>query len=101
MTVKMVDFIQETTHDVEFGTCELCFSTGDLTEEFFVFEAEDGERVRISTGEWNWGDFDVVYHIDNVVHFGDYINKLKIKSLDELERNFDNIYQNYKDQHNL
>lgn len=53
MAVKLVDYKHEVEHDVEFGTCELCMSTGDLRYGVFVFEDESGERIEITNGEWS------------------------------------------------
>ena len=41
--VKIVDMYTE-SEEVEFGTCELCFSTGICTTEHIVFEDENGRR---------------------------------------------------------
>lgn len=43
MSVKLVDYKYEVEHDVEFGTCEICMSTGDLEYGVFVFEDDFGE----------------------------------------------------------
>ena len=95
MNVKLIDVRYEEEQDVEFGTCELCFYTGDLSQEYLIFQDNEGKTTEIETGQWSWGDYDIIYHFDNVVDFGSFINSKNIKTLEELEEKFDELYEEY------
>lgn len=78
-TMKLVDFETETTIE-NFGTCELCMSTGELRREFFVFEVsdledEDTKRITVENGEWDYGDYDRILYLDNSADFAHWISK--------------------------
>lgn len=94
--IRLVDFKTEREWDVQFGTCELCFSSGILDRDFYVFEDENGERLDIECGYWDWGDYTIEYDVENVVNFGDFINRLQIKDLETLKSSFAYIYSLYK-----
>ena len=95
MAVKLVDYKYEVEHDVEFGTCELCISTGDLRYGVFVFEDESGERIEITNGEWSWGDWLDDYHIENIPRFADFFNKRNVGSLEDVEESLMDAYSDY------
>ena len=93
MKYKLIDIYSNTEEDVEFGTCELCMSMGDLTTEHYVFEDEDGKRTTLEGGEWDWGSYsNYAYRNVNVIDFAEYISTLDIENL-ELE--FPSILSNY------
>lgn len=71
MRIKLVDYYSEEPKTVQFGTCELCFSTGTVQDGYFVFEA-NGEKVTIPDFDWDWGDRREVY-VDNVIAFADFV----------------------------
>src|SRR5699024_10865532 len=95
MAVKLVDYKHEVEHDVEFGTCELCMSTGDLEYGVFVFEDESGERIEITNGEWSWGDWFDDYHIENIPRFADFFNKRNVEKLEDVEASLMEAYNDY------
>lgn len=71
MKLKLID-VKTDWHEVEFGTCELCFSTGFVDEPVFVFEDTEGNQFEVDGYWWSWGDYDEVY-IDNLVDFAAWI----------------------------
>lgn len=73
MKLKLVDVLGE-PHEVELGTCELCFSTGEVVEPTFVFEKEDRTQFKVDGYWWNWGDCTEVY-VENIVDFASFIAK--------------------------
>ena len=93
--VKLVDLRSETTENVEFGTCEYCMSTGTLTQEWLVFEDAKGDIHEISTGGWEWGDYDCYYYIENLADFCQFISDKNIPSFEKLEEIFSEIYEEY------
>ena len=95
--VRLVNFKTEIEEDVEFGTCELCFSTGDLTRYFYIFEDNKGKQLSIESGQWSWGDYFEHYDVENVVQFGEFIGRLQIKDLESLESNFAYIHSLYRE----
>lgn len=97
MSVKLVDYKYEVEHDVEFGTCELCISTGDLEYGVFVFEDDFGEHLEITNGEWSWGDWLDDYHIENIPRFADFFNKRKVEKLEDVEVSLMEAYNDYLD----
>jgi len=74
MFLKILDVHDEVTDDVEFGTCELCFSTGTLYQKFIEVEY-DGEVFDVEMGGWSWGDYieDMVPRINNIIKFNDFV----------------------------
>lgn len=90
MFLKILDIHNEVTENVEFGTCELCFSTGDLNQQFFEVEI-DGEIFDIEMGGWNWGDYfeDSMPEIDNIVKFNDFV---MTQPIDLQKKGYNNTY---------
>lgn len=83
MAVKLMD-IENSPKVVEFGTCDLCFSTGTVTEPVFVFEdSVTGETRRIEGYYWSWGNYFDVY-IDNVIDFANWVNQKENLSINDL-----------------
>ena len=80
--------------DIETETCEPCMGIGDLTTNHYVFEDENGVRITVEGGEWNWGDyFHYTYSNINVIDFAAYISALDIEDID---KEFYNIIQTYE-----
>lgn len=73
-TIKILDIYDHTEDNVDFGTCELCFSTGSLTTEFIKVEY-DSKVYDLELGGWSWGDYIpyMVPNIDNIVKFNDFL----------------------------
>lgn len=69
--VEIVDVRREVEYGVDFGTCDLCASTGNLDYEDIKFRLVDtkGEEVTTVTmtnGEWDWGSFDTYCDLNDV-----------------------------------
>lgn len=92
--VKIVDLYSE-SEEVQFGTCELCFSTGICTFESIVFEDENGKQEYYELGAWSWGDYYQPYEIENIVDFAHFWNKFNIKRLEDAVKYFGEIYDRY------
>lgn len=77
--IKFVD-LKTKEEEVQFGTCELCFSTGTVDNPVFKFKIikEDGieESIEINGYAWDWGDYDEIY-IDNLVDFAAFLVPLE------------------------
>ena len=93
MKYKLID-IETETEEVTFGTCELCMSIGDLTTDHYVFEDENGVRITVEGGEWDWGNYyHYTYSDINIIDFAAYISTLDI---DDIDREFGYIIQTYE-----
>ena len=80
--------------DIETETCEPYMGIGDLTTNHYVFEDENGVRITVEGGEWDWGDYCHYIHSDiNIVDFAAYISTLDI---DDIDREFGYIIQTYE-----
>ena len=84
--VILTDICSETEHNVHFGTCELCMSTGSLTKHFFVFEV-DGHTKKMENGFWDWGDYITYIDFVNAVNFINAFNKadIRVDSIEDLD----------------
>lgn len=72
MRYALTDYTTTEKDNVTFGTCELCMSTGTMTEQYFHFKDETG-RVHIVEGfMWDWGDLFEIY-IENIPHFAEWV----------------------------
>lgn len=94
MKLKLID-IEHTTEEVQFGTCELCFSTGTVDNPVFVFQRENGERISVIGYSWSWGDYEWV-DVDNMIDFAAYINEQEFE--DDLKMDYswlENLVINY------
>ena len=93
MKYKLIDIISS-TEKVEFGTCELWLGVGDLTTNHYVFEDENGVRITVEGGEWDWGNYyHYTYSDIDVIDFATYISTLDIEDID---REFGYIIQTYE-----
>ena len=71
--IKVID-IGSNTEEVEFGTCELCFSYGIADNPYMVLEFPDGTQVTVDTCYWNWGDY-LEYRVANIVDFSAWLSE--------------------------
>ena len=78
MKIKLID-VETDEEEVEFGTCELCFSTGTVSNPVFVFKTESGKSFKVNGYEWSWGDYSEVC-IDNVVNFSAWLERFNFKN---------------------
>lgn len=74
---KLIDVEKEVKEDVEFGTCELCFYTGDAVFETLVFEDSNGVEYKFPNNYWSYGEVEHEYFI-NYVKFADFIRDVYI-----------------------
>lgn len=112
--IKLIDIRIETEEDVQFGTCELCFSVGDLDVSYFVFQDDTGTQKEVEAGYWSWGDYIYLYYIENTPRFAEFLGEqgkeLNFSDFDEvtcdcgcqgevfnLESWFNSVYQEYKE----
>lgn len=73
MKINLVDHRSE-TYETTFGSCELCFHTGEATETELKFQYEDGSTNWVDTFFWSWGDFFEIY-IYNLADFAHWLNE--------------------------
>lgn len=71
--IKVID-VGSNPEEVEFGTCELCFSHGIADNPYMVLEFPDGTQVTYDTYLWDWGDY-FDYTVDNVVDFSAWLSE--------------------------
>ncbi|MDT2842626.1 hypothetical protein [Vagococcus lutrae] len=88
MKLKLVD-VETEIYETEFGTCELCMSTGTAYEPTYVFEKENGDTVKVEGFYWDWGDLSTL-DVDNVIDFADYVSKKEFEEVtdDEMDYNW-------------
>ena len=86
-------------NEVEFGTCELCWSTGLANEDVFLFEdTETGEKRFVENFYWDWGDcHENIYPIDNLIRFAGFIREKNITDMRWFD--FDKLYSEYKEKY--
>lgn len=87
MKAKLVDFRRE-EEETEFGTCELCMSTGIAIYESMKFEYDDGYTEWVDLYFWSWGDLIVLDGIDNTANFAAW---LQTQELDGYIRDFNTL----------
>ncbi|MGV3010038.1 hypothetical protein ACEE67_01820 [Streptococcus thoraltensis] len=75
--IKVIDVGCDPEDDVQFGTCELCFSYGWTDNPFMVLEFPDGKTAQIDTYWWEWGDYRE-YGVDNVVDFSAWLSEQEL-----------------------
>lgn len=86
--IKFIDLETE-EEEVEFGTCELCFSTGFVYNPVFKFKITDGngveEDIEINGYDWDWGDYDEI-GIGNLVDFAAFLAPLEFDDSVEFDQ---------------
>lgn len=86
MKLKLVD-VETEIYETEFGTCELCMSTGTAYEPTYVFEKENGDTIKVEGFSWSWGDLYDLY-IDNVIDFANYVSKKEFEEVTDEEMDY-------------
>lgn len=73
MKIKLID-MHINSYETEFGTCDLCMSTGTAEETRLLFEWEDGTQFKANAFFWDYGD---MYSIDiyNTADFAHWISQ--------------------------
>lgn len=74
MKLKLIDVDTEVS-EATFGTCDFCMYVGTATEPTYIFEKEDGARVRVEGYYWDWGDLSTA-EVDNIIEFAGYVQGL-------------------------
>lgn len=74
--IKVID-IGSNPEEVEFGTCEVCFSYGTADNPYMVLEFPDGTQVTVKTYYWDWGDY-FETTVDNVVNFSAWLSEQEL-----------------------
>lgn len=76
--IKLVDFDPGVPYETDFGSCELCMSTGIAQEPKFKFEYEDGTKEWVDGYFWSWGDFWAI-ELENTAAFAGWLIKQDFK----------------------
>jgi hypothetical protein len=88
--IKFID-LETKEEEVEFGTCEMCFSTGTVDNPVLNFKVvkEDGseESLSINGYEWSWGDYSET-SIANLVDFAVFLTPLEFDDSVEFDRDW-------------
>lgn len=77
MRYRLVDVINEVEENVQFGTCDLCFSFGSHHYDVVVVEDENDNEFKEEMGFWDYGDY-IDFGIDNYVDFSAWLSKKNI-----------------------
>ena len=66
----------------------------EISQQHYVFEDENGVRITVEGGEWDWGNYyHYTYSDIDVIDFAAYISTLDIEDID---REFGYIIQTYE-----
>ena len=74
--IKVID-VGGNPEEMQFGTCELCFSFGVVDNPYMVLEFPDGTQVTHNTYYWDWGDY-FETTVDNVVDFSAWLSEQEL-----------------------
>lgn len=96
MRVKLVDFKSE-VKEVEYGTCELCMSTGTEAFEEMLFEYDDGHSEWVELWDWDWGDIFTI-NIENVPRFAQWLKGQELDSYISDYSTLEQLVYEYEDQ---
>lgn len=96
MKIKLIDVRLDEDFHAEFGTCELCMSTGYAAQPTFIFEDENGIKTEVDGYTWSWGDYDEI-NIDNVIRFAEWISKQDFTDTVKV----DNVRWGYDDEYSI
>ena len=79
--IKVIDVGGNPEEEVEFGTCELCFSYGIADNPYMVLEFPDGTQVKHNTYFWDWGNC-FEYRVANIVDFSAWLSEQELSDGD-------------------
>ena len=88
--IEVIEIGSNPEEEVEFGTCELCFSYGIADNPYMVLEFPDGTKVTLDTYYWDWGDY-CEAKVGNVVDFSAWLSEQELSD-EEVEALKDNKY---------
>lgn len=63
---------------VEYGTCDLCFSTGVADNPWLELEYPDGQTETVDIYYWDWGDYNEAY-VGNIVDFSAWLQEQDVE----------------------
>lgn len=73
------------------GTCERCYSSGQVSEPVFVFkDKKTGETLKIRGYYWDWGYYNSVYDV-NITALGQWVKDMDIEFKDIRKWTFDDL----------
>ena len=81
MKIEILDYQSWEDNEVEFGTCEMCMSTGSAMFEQVLVTQDDGTPYWVNLYAWDYGDLSQI-HIDNIARFAAWLSE---QSLDPAE----------------
>ena len=94
MKYKLVEVLNKTEEDVEFGTCELCSYLGTHQYDILIFRDESGLEYEFEDGYWDWGDYTTRWYIDNYIKFANFIADREYEK-DLSDETIDKMYHDY------
>lgn len=74
MKIEILDYRSWVDDEVEFGTCEMCMSTGSVKFEQLLVQQDDGDPYWVDLYEWDYGDLFEIY-IDNIPRFAAWLSE--------------------------
>lgn len=74
MKIEILDYRSWEDEEVEFGTCELCMSTGSAMFEQVLVQQDDGTPYWVDLYAWDYGDLSQI-HIDNLPRFAAWLSE--------------------------
>lgn len=91
MKLKLIDVRLDEDFHAEFGTCDLCMSTGYAAQPTYIFEDENGIRTEVEGYYWSWGDYDEI-NVNNVIDFAAWVAEQDFSdTLKEVELRWDTV----------
>lgn len=74
MKIEILDYRGWEEKEVEFGTCEMCMSTGSAMFEQVLVRHDDGDTYWVDLYAWDYGHLSQI-HIDNVPRFAAWLSE--------------------------
>lgn len=74
MKIEILDYQSWEDNEVEFGTCELCMSTGSAMFEQVLVQQDDGTPYWVDLYAWDYGHLSQI-HIDNIARFAAWLSE--------------------------
>ena len=93
--VKLVNVKSEVVKDMEFGTCDQCFSTEDQLVMWYVFEDDDGNLYDFEAGRNEHGMYFPEYRVSNIIDFAMYLDTRGIKDFEKVEKSMPRYHRQY------
>lgn len=74
MKIEILDYRSWEEKEVEFGTCEMCMSTGSAMFEQVLAQQDDGTPYWVDLYAWDYGHL-LQIHIDNIARFAAWLSE--------------------------